>query len=68
MLELKINCDTITEGRIYLNAMEYLNLLIDMRDNLRNAQKHGTDADILKAVEIFYPEICRAVDHSEGAY
>lgn len=68
MLELKIDCDTITEGRIYLNAMEYLNLLIDLRDSLRNAQKHGTDADIVKVVENFYPDICRAVDHSEGAY
>lgn len=68
MLELKINCDTIIEGRIYLNAMEYLNLLIDLKDALRNARKHGTDEDVLKVVENFYPEICTAVDHSEGAY
>lgn len=68
MLELKVNCDTIIEGRIYLNAMEYLNLLIDLQDALRNAHKHGTPTEVLKVFDNFYPEICRAVEHSQGAY
>jgi len=68
MLELKVTCDTIIEGRMYLNAMEYLNLLIDLQDALRNARKHGTPTEVLKVVDNFYPEICRAVEHSQGAY
>lgn len=53
---------------MYLNAMEYLNLLIDLQDALRNARKHGTPTEVLKVVDNFYPEICKAVEHSQGAY
>lgn len=68
MLELNIKCESLEEARVYLNAPNYVGLLQDMHNTLRSAYKHGTDADVLKAVELFYPDIIRAVDHSEGAY
>ena len=68
MLELKITCETADELNIYANAVGLHNLLSDLRNALRNSYKHGTDADVLKTVENFYPDIIRAVDHSEGAY
>jgi hypothetical protein len=68
MLELKITCETTEELNIYANAVALHNLLDDLRNALRNSYKHGTDADVLKTVENFYPDIIRAVDHSEGPY
>ena len=68
MLELNIKCETLEEGRIYLNAVNYLSLLQDLYANLRDARKHGTDADVLRVVDNFIPEISRACDHSDGAY
>jgi hypothetical protein len=68
MLELNIKCESLEEARIYLNATNYVSLLQDLHTNLRNAYKHGDDASVLKTIENFYPDIIRAVDHSEGAY
>ena len=68
MLELKINCENASEARVYLNAQEYLNLITDMYANFRNAQKHGTDQDLLKVVENFMPDLAKAMDHNDGAY
>jgi hypothetical protein len=68
MLELNIKCESLEEAHVYLNAHQYLNLISDFYVVIRNAKKHGSDADVLKAVENFYPDIIRAVDHSEGAY
>jgi hypothetical protein len=68
MLELKIKCDTIDEVNIYANAISLHNLLGDLRNAFRNAQKHGTDADVVKAVQNFFPDITAAVDHCQGPY
>lgn len=68
MLELNIKCDTPDEARIYLNAPQYHNLISDLRHALRNAQKHGSDADVLKVVQNFFPEICIASDNHQGPY
>ena len=68
MLELKLNCETDTEARIYLNAPQYHNLLSDLQQAIRNAQKHGTDQDLVRVVNSFYADICHAVDNSQGAY
>lgn len=68
MLELKIRCETTEEARVYLNAPQYLNLLDDLRNALRNAYKHGDDKDALKVLENFYTEITAACDHNQGAY
>ena len=68
MLELNIKCDTIDEARVYLNAPQYLNLLDDLRNALRNAYKHGDDKDALKVLANFYPEITAACDHNQGPY
>jgi len=68
MLELKITCNTIDEVNIYANAVSLHNLLGDLRQALRTAQKHGTDADVLKVVQNFFPDITAAVDHSQGPY
>ena len=68
MLELNIKCNSLEEARVYLNATNYISLLQDLHTNLHQAYKHGTDADVLKVVENFYPDIIRACDHSEGAY
>lgn len=68
MLELKISCETAEEARIYLNAVQYHNLLDDLRNALRNAYKHGDDKDALKVLENFYTEITSACDNHQGAY
>lgn len=68
MLELKIQCETAEEARVYLNAQQYLNLITDLFGALRSARKHGTDSDVLAQVEHFYPELCNAIDNSTGAY
>ena len=68
MLELKISCESSDEARMYLNAQQYLNLLEDLHVALRNAQKHGTDSDVVKVVENFFPDICTACDHNQGPY
>lgn len=68
MLELKIKCESLEEARVYLNATNYVSLLQDMHQALRNAQKHGTAEDVVKVVDAFMPDIWRAIDHSEGAY
>ncbi len=68
MLELKIKCDSLEEARMYLNAPNYLSLLQDLRENLRGAMKHGGDADVLRVVDNFMPDIAQACDHNDGAY
>ena len=68
MLELRIHCEDVDQARIYLNAQQYHNLLDDLRNSLRSAQKHGTDADVIKVVQSFFPDITAACDHHTGAY
>lgn len=68
MLELKIQCETAEDARIYLNAHQYLNLLDDLRNALRNAYKHGDDKDALKVLENFYTDITAACDNHQGPY
>ena len=68
MLELKIKCESLDEARVYLNAPQYLALIDDFFNALRSARKHGTDADVLKAVDGYLPELCNAIYNSTGAY
>ena len=68
MLELKLHCESHDEARVYLNAHQYLNLLSDFCAALRSARKHGTDADVLRQVDVFLPELMNAIDNSTGAY
>lgn len=68
MLELKIQCSDADEAKMYLNAVQYHNLLEDLRIALRTAQKHGTDSDVVKVVQNFFPDITIACDHHQGPY
>ncbi len=69
MLELKIQCETAEDARIYLNAHQYHNLLDDLRNALRNAYKHGEGSSTaLKVLENFYNDITAACDNHTGAY
>jgi len=68
MLELKIQCETADEARMYLNAPQYHNLLDDLRNQLRNAQKHGGDSDVVRVVQSFFPDITIACDNHQGPY
>jgi hypothetical protein len=68
MLELKITCESLEDARIYLNAHQYHNLLDDLRNQLRNARKHGSDADVVRVVQSFFPDITIACDHHTGPY
>lgn len=68
MLELNIKCESIEEARVYLNAHQYHNLISDFYAALRSARKHGSDADVLHQVDCFMPDLCKAIDNSEGAY
>ena len=68
MLELNIKCESPDEARVYLNAQQYLNLLSDFAEAIRLSKKHGTYKDVLNKVDLFYPEICKAVENSLGAY
>ena len=68
MLELKIQCESADEARMYLNAQQYYNLLDDLRNALRTAYKHGDDKDALKVLADFYTEITTACDNHQGPY
>lgn len=68
MLELNLKCESVEEMRTYLNGPQYLNLISDLQQALRTAQKHGTDSDVLQVVVNFYPDLCAAMDHHEGPY
>ena len=68
MITLTLNCETNNEARAYLNAIQYYNLLSDLYQALRTAEKHGTEADVLKVVENFKPDLIKAIDNHEGAY
>lgn len=68
MLELNIKCESVDEARIYLNALQYHNLLDDLRNALRSAQKHGSNKDVLQVVETFFPDITNACDNHQGPY
>jgi len=68
MIELKINCESTAEARVYLNAHEYLNLISDFYAAVRSAKKHGSDQDVLKTVDMFEHDFISAIDNSEGAY
>jgi len=68
MLELKICCDTIDEINIYANAVSLHNLLGDLCNQLRTAQKYGTDADVVRVAANFFPDLCKAVEHCQGPY
>ena len=68
MLELKIQCETAEDARIYLNAHQYHNLLDDLRNALRNAYKHGDDKDAIVVLQNFYNDITAACDNHQGPY
>jgi hypothetical protein len=69
MLELKIQCADADEARMYLNAPQYYNLLDDLRNALRSAQKHGgTDDHVVRVVQNFFPDLTTACDHHQGPY
>jgi hypothetical protein len=68
MLELKLTADTVEELQMYLNGPQYHNLISDLYQALRAAQKHGNDSDVLQVVTNFYPDLCKAFDHHTGAY
>lgn len=68
MLELKLQCESADEARVYLNAPQYLNLIDDFYNALRSARKHGSDADVLKQVESYLPDLLAAIDNSQGPY
>ena len=68
MIELKIKCESLEEARVYLNAQQYHNLISDLCMSIRNAQKHGTEHELIRIVNGFYPDLAKAMDNSEGAY
>lgn len=68
MLELNIKCEDAEQARVYLNAPQYLSLLQDLQQAIRNAKKHGNDISVLRVVDTFYSDINAACEHSEGAY
>ena len=68
MIDLVIKCESLEEAHVYLNTHQYLNLISDFYVALRSAKKHGSDADVLKTVDMFMPDLSRAIDHSQGAY
>jgi hypothetical protein len=68
MITLTINCENEDQARVYLNALQYHNLIGDLYQALRSAEKHGTEADVLKVVKNFKPDLIKAIDNHEGAY
>lgn len=68
MIELKIKCESVEEARVYLNGPQYHNLISDLCMSIRNAQKHGTENDLIRIVASFYPDLASAVNNSEGPY
>ena len=68
MITLTLNCESNDEARAYLNALQYHNLISDLYSQLRQAEKHGTETDVLDIVESFKPDLIKAIDNSLGAY
>lgn len=70
MLELNIKCDTVEEANIYLNAQQYLNLITDFAEALRNAEKYSDNVDqaMLLAVNSYKSDFFKAAQHHNGAY
>ena len=68
MLELKIKCESPEEARVYLNAPQYHNLISDLYSGLRNARKHGTEADLAMFVDNYIDDLYKAIENSQGAY
>jgi hypothetical protein len=68
MLELKIQCETPEDAQIHLSAFGYLALITDLYMALHSARKHGTDQDVLRVVETFYPDLTKAMDYHQGPY
>jgi hypothetical protein len=70
MLELNIKCDSVEEARVYLNAQQYLNLITDFAEALRNAEKYSDNVDqaMLLALNGYKDDFRRAAEHHTGAY
>ena len=70
MLELNIKCDSVEQARVYLNAQQYLNLITDFAEALRNAEKYSDNVDqaMLLAVNGYKSDFRRAAEHHTGAY
>ena len=68
MIEIKIQCDSWDEVRLYSNAVQYHHLLQDFLNAMRSAQKHGTEADVTKVLDEFLPDMYQALENHEGAY
>jgi hypothetical protein len=68
MITLTLNCENEDQARVYLNAPQYHNLLSDIYQAFRSAEKHGTMIDLLQAVNSIKPDLIKAIDNSLGAY
>ena len=68
MPQLTIQCEDWDEVRMISNAVQLHHLLTDFMEAMRQARKHGTEADQLKVIEQFQPDFYRALDNYQGAY
>jgi len=68
MIVLNITCENHEQAAVYLNANNYLNLLLDMSNALRRAEKSGSLSDFVETARSFTDEIHKATEHHTGAY
>lgn len=68
MLKIELNCETLEEARIYINAHNYLNLIFDTYNSIKQARKHGDASDMERVLDTFLPEMAKAIEHDQGAY
>lgn len=70
MLELKIQCEDVDQARVYLNAVQYHNLITDFAEALRNAEKYSDNPDqaMLLAVVGYKSDFLNAAQHNQGPY
>ena len=65
-IRLEIECETEDDARLYLNAVHYHNLITDIANALRTANKHG--GDVQKTMQVFESALYAAGEHHLGPY
>jgi hypothetical protein len=68
MLKLELVCDSAEQARVYLNAQQYFNLLLDLEESFSQVTEETSHQELLYIIDTFLPNIKAAVCNHEGAY
>jgi hypothetical protein len=65
-IKLNIQCEDKYEANIYLNAKQYLNLLTDIQNQIRDCLKY--EQNMNDTMNNIYKDICQCTEHHLGPY